>query len=390
MNGRPRRALFYAVLGVLISCGSFTPSPVIAERDNRTFSPSSALEPAPWIRVSSLLEGDDLWTNRVALQENIRRNLAFLESADADLLYSRAASNPVSRELVAHTQTHLLAVLFESKTPAELYQRLDQEFVVYRSVGRDGQGTVRFTGYFQPVYRASPTPSPEFRFPVFRKPADFERWSLPHPRRVELEGQQGLGEEGTLLRGLELAWLRSRFEAFMIQVQGSAVLEFPNGQRLPIGFAAGTRYPFRGISKEFLRSRNLAWNKLDTYFAARPSDLDSIMTRNNRFVFFEERGVGGPLGSVGVPVTAERSIATDKSQFPAGGMALIRTNLPVKDHSGKTRLRYEGRVVFDQDTGSAIRGPGRVDLYMGTGNEGKEKANRVFSDGELYYLLLKS
>jgi len=106
-------------------------------------------------------------------------------------------------------------------------------------------------------------------------------------------------------------------------------------------------------------------------------------------VFFRETYGAAATGSLGVPVTAERSIATDKSVMPPGALALIYTQLPKQSVAGKLEQRPVSRYVLDQDTGSAIKGPGRVDIFMGTGVKAGDRAGLTNSTGQLYYLLLK-
>jgi membrane-bound lytic murein transglycosylase A len=187
-----------------------------------------------------------------------------------------------------------------------------------------------------------------------------------------------------------MAWLSQRYDVFMIHLQGSAQLEFTDGTVQSVGFAAGTDYPFRGISQNFLDHHQVAWQNLPSFFERRPQLLDEVLSRNNRFIFFKRYGGGQPLGSIGVPVIPERSIATDKDCLPPGAIGLINASLPQRAESGSLVLRPTMRIVLDQDTGSAIRGPGRVDIFMGSGEEARKMANMVYTSGSLYYLLLKA
>jgi membrane-bound lytic murein transglycosylase A len=138
-----------------------------------------------------------------------------------------------------------------------------------------------------------------------------------------------------------------------------------------------------------LRSRKVAWNKLSQFFAVNPGELDRLLSANNRFIFFTEQVGGAPVGSLGLPVVEERSIAIDQLHLPPGAVSIIRTALPHRDGKGNLRLVPSSRFVLNLDSGSAIRGPGRVDVFMGTGEEARQRANYVHGDGELYYLFVK-
>ncbi|MBD2019967.1 MltA domain-containing protein, partial [Leptolyngbya sp. FACHB-36] len=255
-----------------------------------------------------------------------------------------------------------------------------------------GQGAVAFTGYFEPVYAASRTQTREFRYPLFRSP-DITAWSKPHPTRQQLEGESGV-QISNRLKGLELVWLRDRLEAFLIQVQGSARLQLTDGSTMTVGYAGNTDYPYVGIGRELVKDgkftlEELTLPRITQYFKQNPADLNEYLPRNRRFVFMRETGGAPATGSLGVPVTPVRSIATDKSQFPPGALALIQTRLPVATAAGTLEQRRVLRYVLDQDTGGAIVGPGRVDLFMGTGKPAGDRAGLINSTGQLYYLLLK-
>ena len=125
------------------------------------------------------------------------------------------------------------------------------------------------------------------------------------------------------------------------------------------------------------------------YFHENPQDLNQYLPRWERFIFFKETNGMLPTGSIDVPVTAERSIATDKSVMPPGALALIYSSFPYPKRGGGLEFRKVSRFVLDQDTGSAIKGPGRVDYFMGTGDLAGDRAGVTGGNGELYYLLLK-
>jgi membrane-bound lytic murein transglycosylase A len=125
------------------------------------------------------------------------------------------------------------------------------------------------------------------------------------------------------------------------------------------------------------------------YFEAHPEDLDVYLPQNERFIFFRQGDGGPPTGSLSVPVTAGYSIATDKSVMPPGAIAVIQLPLPQPNPAGEWGSQPTTRIVLDQDTGGAIIGPGRVDLYVGSGDQAGELAGRINTPGHLYYLLLR-
>lgn len=362
--------------------------------------------PVPKAEVNSLAGLDqNLWGpghDRTQLLRAINHSLAYLNSAKAISDYQKytapnqpgAALGPNLRQRVIQSLQRFRYLVLHSPNPQALQSAIKNEFAFYQSVGNDQAGTVHFTGYYEAVYRASLVPTAEYRYPIYGRPVGFERWPQPHPTRQDLEGADGLQGARGKLKGLELAWLKDRLEAFLIQVQGSAQLQLTNGQTMTVGYAGKTNFPYTSIGQELIKDgkiprEELTLPRLIAYFQANPQDLDIYIPRNESFVFFRNTQGGQAEGSINVPVTPLRSIATDKSLWPPGALAIINTVIPPRPGQGNPVSQPISRFVLDQDTGSAIRGPGRVDIFMGTGDVAKARAGLINTDGQLYYLLLK-
>lgn len=415
-----RRWLFLSLgLGALISLATAgwanqqiwaeQPEPVSAETPIEE-QPRSPDRPMPLQPVapsdadaflSTLLGLDDqLWDtsgragDRAALLTAIEYSLQYLQTSEATTAYAQYPIPAFTRDRVQRSLARFQQLLRSSRSAAELQAAVLQEFELYQSTGSDGSGTVGFTGYFEPVYLASRVPTAEYRYPLYRLPPTLEQWSTPHPIRLTLEGRDGLQAAQGQLRGLELVWLRDRLEAYLVQVQGSARLRLADGTVMSVGYAGRTNYPYVSLGRELVndgkfREEDLSLPVVIDYFRQHPADLDQYLPRNNRFVFFQETTGSPAIGSLGVPVTAERSIATDKSLMPPGALALIQTQIPYPDTNGALTSRFVSRYVLDQDTGGAIRGAGRVDIFMGTGEQAGDRAGLINTEGQLYYLLLK-
>ena len=328
------------------------------------------------------------------LLQAIDYSLSYLETPQAVEAYQNYAALGITRDRVRRSLWRFRQLILTLRSPAELQAAVQREFVLYQSIGQDGAGEVAFTGYFEPTYAASRTATAEYRYPLYRRPPTLEQWSLPHPTRVELEGRDGLQGDRGRLRGLELVWLRDRLEAFLIQVQGSARLQLPDGDSFTVGYAGRTEYAYTSVGRELvndgkIRQQDLSLPNLIAYFQQHPDQLDIYLSRNHRFVFFRETHGSPAIGALSVPVTARRSIATDKSVMPPGALALIHLPLPNRNGAGQWESHQVSRYVLDQDTGGAIRGPGRVDLFVGTGSEAGDQAGLINTNGELYYLLLR-
>ncbi|WP_341731001.1 murein transglycosylase A [Microcoleus sp. EPA2] len=332
--------------------------------------------------------------DKASLLKSIDYSLGYLDSAAAANVYRRYQVAGITRDRVRRSLDRFRQLVVNSTTPSQLQESVKREFVFYKSIGKDGQGTVAFTGYFEPIYAASRTQTAEYRYPLYRVPPNIASWPKPHPTRLELEGADALQGSKGLLRGLELVWLRDRFQAFLIHVQGSAKLQLPDGDVMTVGFAGKTSHSYTGVGRELVKDgkftlEQLNLPKLTEYFANFPEEMNKYLPKNQSFVFFRDTKGAPAIGSIGVPVTAERSIATDKSLMPPGALALISTKLPYPNAEGKLEQNKVNRYVLDQDTGGAIKGAGRVDVFMGTGNLAGDRAGFINSTGELYYPLLK-
>ncbi len=375
------------------------PQPVNPEANRATNVPLRPVNlDAGQVTLESLGFDEQLWGRSGqpgdwrAMLRSIDHSLRYLATPSAAQAYRQYPVSGITRDRVRRSLVRFRQLLINSRSPAELQAAVQREFVLYQSVGNDNQGSVLFTGYFEPIYAASRTPSAEYRYPLYRLPANFQRWSTPHPTRAELEGEDGL-RANSQLRGRELVWLRDRLEAFLVQVQGSARLQLPDGKIMTVGYAGKTNYPYTSIGRELAKDGKLPLEGLTLpvlidYFRKFPEELNQYLPRNQSFVFFKETNGAPATGSIGVPVTSERSIATDKSLMPPGALALIRTNIPYPNASGQLESSLVSRYVLDQDTGSAIKGAGRVDIFMGTGPLAGDRAGVIGGTGELYYLLL--
>ncbi|WP_374191966.1 murein transglycosylase A [Chroococcus sp. FPU101] len=377
----------------MLSVFTLLPCGLIAQN-----SPLNKVEPRQL--ESSLGWDDQIWGrlgkngDRKALLKAIDHSLKYLNSSKAVQDYQNYPISGITRDRVKRSLIRFRQLVVSSRTPEQLQAAVKKEFVWYQSSGNDNLGTVAFTGYFEPIYQASRKPTAEYRYPLYRKPKNFEQWKKPHPTRSELEGNDGLKGAKSPLAGSELVWFKDRIEAYLVQVQGSAKLRLSDGKMMGIGFDGSTDYPYTSIGKELIKDgifppKGLTLPMVIDYLRTHPEQLQNYLPRNNRFIFFKETFGAPATGSIGVPVTAERSIATDKSILPPGALAVIQTSIPIVTQQGEMETREVSRYVLDQDTGSAIKGAGRVDIFMGTGKIAGDRAGLINHTGKLYYLLLK-
>ncbi|MEL7008940.1 MAG: MltA domain-containing protein [Cyanobacteria bacterium J06588_4] len=353
------------------------------------------INPLCQTETESTLTGWDE-SQRQALIESVDHSLYYLSTPKAAQSYRQQADSKFNLARVRRSLFRFRELLLTTDSPAALEQAVKAEFDFYQSVGKDNRGRVEFTGYFEPTYTASRIRTAKYRYPLYRMPASLKR-AKRHPTRAQLEGKDGLASQknaNNLLKGHELVWLSDRLEAFLVQVQGSARLNLTDGTTITVGYGGTTNYPYVSVGGELVKDNvfgkdELTLPRLLDYFAANPKQLDKYIPRNNRFIFFRETDGRAATGSLGVPVTGDRSIATDKSIMPPGALALIVAPIADVEPTGEIDTRVVSRYVLDQDTGSAIKGAGRVDIFLGSGEVAGARAGLVNGSGNLFYLLLK-
>jgi membrane-bound lytic murein transglycosylase A len=274
---------------------------------------------------------------------------------------------------------------------------IKERFDIYMSRGCDDLGTVLFTGYYRPIFDARLEPDSTFKYPLYRKPKDLVKNEVTgeyeHKNGGPYYTRQEIREGALEGRDLEIVYLSDPFEVYIITVQGSARLRLQDGSFYDIGYSADNGYEYTSVGQYLVENgliepEQLSLQGLIRFFNNQPQELDQALAVNDRYVFFTERE-GGPFGSLNVPVTPFRTIATDKEVYPRAGVAFMDTRVPARNPDGSIGDRsYEG-FAMDQDTGGAIRAAGRCDFFLGTGPEMGELAGRTFSEGKLYYIFVK-
>jgi membrane-bound lytic murein transglycosylase A len=167
-----------------------------------------------------------------------------------------------------------------------------------------------------------------------------------------------------------------------------------NSEVIKVRFASSNCFPYVSLGKLLVEDGKIPEGRVSLkairqYYREHPEAMKKYLNRNHRYIFFEEF-TGNITGSEGVELTPGRSIATDKSLFPGGGLAFVICQKPVRNAKGEVvKWRPMNRFMIDQDTGSAIKGPGRVDIFWGTGKKAGQIAGGFKETGKLYYLLIK-
>ena len=278
-------------------------------------------------------------------------------------------------------------------------------FEPYRVVNFDETDTGLVTGYYEPLLRGSRTQSAEFRYPLYRPPQDLitvdlgevypdlknrrlrgrivDNKLVPYLDRAAIEGDRAAPP----LRGLEIAWVDNAVESFFLQIQGSGQIQLPDGSLMRVGYADQNGHPFRSLGGALIRRGELKAERasmqgIKAWARRNPAKLQQFMNANPSYVFFKELpgDLTGPIGTLGVPLTAERSIAVDPRVIPLGVPVYLSTTFP----NTKNALN---RLMVAQDTGGAIGGAVRADFYWGFGDAAGNQAGKMKQQGRMWVLL---
>lgn len=368
--------------------------------------------PSPFASIQEVGQLDDL--DLASLEKAVALSIQYYEKVGSKGMYCLQNRCYSSREMIDGLE-QFLKIMRRDLMPEEIEQKLMDEFVLVRAAGNAAgvEGKVLFTGYFEPILEGSRTKTERFRYPLYRTPD--ETVVVPVDRAVS-NGQDGqdkfvgrllngeviphfsrreIDEQGILAgRGLEIAWVDDPVALFLLHIQGSGKIRLPDGRLLHVTYAQSNGRPFRGLTgmmveKGLLKENDKSYEKMKMFLLANPGERQELMNYNERYVFFRI-AAEGPLGALNLPLVAGRSIATDLDIYPRGALALIKTRKPVFDEQGRiSSWQTFSRFVLNHDTGAAIKGPGRVDLFCGTGATAERTAGAMKESGELYFLVKK-
>jgi membrane-bound lytic murein transglycosylase A len=375
------------------------------------------MRPAAWPEMADDLSGN-------GLADGLKSQIEYLKSQKGGSPEFGFGPRVIDRASYILALEYLLSAI-ESDPSGERYIRdLKEDFEPYEVYGQEHWGEVFITSYFEPVINGSKKPLGQFKQPLYGPPKDLveiEADSFPtlkpalefmNPRPGLLRGRllpmekdkipritaypdrAGINREGLKDLSSILAYV-DPVDAFVLEIQGSGVVKFSDGKEMIVGYAAQNGHPYYPIGRSLfsvIPKEKMTMFALENHLRSLPDDESKkLMELNPSYVFFRplpKRGVT----YLGNELVTGRTIATDTRFFPKGVLALLQFEKPVFASESDTEpVRWDkvSRFVFDQDTGGAIRGPGRVDLFSGRGMEGKQTAAVMKNKGHLVYLVPK-
>jgi membrane-bound lytic murein transglycosylase A len=360
--------------------GRVSPEKPAASAPSEAASPSVVLKPDHWNAVTGWADDDiqPAWD-------------AFLRSCTV------LKSQPLWQETC--TQANYL----QGRNGDTLRQFFESRFVPHQVLNPDGSGEGLITGYYEPLLKGSRKQSKRYRYPIYTTPDELLVIDLgavyPELKNMRLRGRlQGrkvvpyytraeIVNDSVSLQGKELLWVDDEIDLFFLQIQGSGRVQLENGEIVRVGYSEQNGHPYKSVGKVLVERGELTLEKasmqgIREWGQKNPRKLPELLQQNSSFVFFRElpADIAGPLGSLGVPLTAGRSLAVDPRAVPQGAPVFLATTWP---NTG----RQLSRLMVAQDTGGAIKGNVRADFFWGFGAEAANQAGKMRQTGKMWVLL---
>jgi membrane-bound lytic murein transglycosylase A len=345
-----------------------------------------------------------------SLRTALSQSLAFLASQPAGKKVL-IGTREISYQEILATLELFSEILERHPDPASLIEQVRSRFQLYRVELDDKAVPLLITGYYEPTLRGSRSFSPEYPYPIYRQPDDLlviepgrfsknfqgRKWIgrlvgrqvLPYFSRKEIDRGGSLNN-----KDLEILWVDDPLKLFFLHIQGSGQVRLDDGAVVKVQYQASNGQAYVPIGRELIRRGILAPEEVSlqsiyAYLKEHPELQGEILDLNPSYVFFR-LAENGPYGSLGVPLTPGRSVAMDFKWAPPGGLAWLKGVKPELDETGRIRRWVPmNRWVCIQDSGGAIKGPDRLDLFWGNGDEAEMAAGHLRHPGLIYFLLKK-
>jgi membrane-bound lytic murein transglycosylase A len=397
---REVRKVFLAAVAFLTLSSAVACYPVLKKEAQH---PEEALRQ---VRFFSHTFRDDM--DRDSLTLAIRRNLEYLDRLNPGTVFHYGPHDFTSQQ-VRESHEAFLDLLSKGLDEGQLSREIRKKFRVYRATGRVGDASVLFTGYYEPTYEGNLARDETFKYPLYRSPDDLIRIDLslfsekfkgesivariegkkvqPYYSKYQIDTERAL--EG---KALEIAWLKDPLDVAFLHIQGSGRLRLRDGKELLVNYQASNGRPYRSIGrymieKGFVAREEMSMQGIRKYLTGHPEVLEEVLNSNPSYVFFRQVEKG-PLGSLGTLLTPGRSVALDPRIFPKGALGFISCQKPlINDRGDIISWTQFSRFVLNQDSGGAIKGAGRADIFWGSGPYAELTAGHLQHEGELYILI---
>ncbi len=345
-----------------------------------------------------------------SLEHAIAQSFGYLQAIPASREFEFGRDRYTAAHILLSLQRFQGFIRVRPSAP-DLQKYIRAFYRVYQSVGRDPQREVLFTGYYEPLLKGRRSISPEYQYPIYARPDDLltidlrtfsekyagekligraqERSVVPYHDRREIEAGGALFGKASAL-----AWVSDPIDIFFLHIQGSGKIMLEDGQVLNLGYDTSNGRPYRSVGQLLIEEgkisrEEMSMQRIRAYLNDTPAEIQRVLSHNPSYIFFKITP-DGPLGSLNAKLTPGRSIALDRKIFPAAALAFIETKKPLIEGQGLITSWVEcRRFALNQDTGGAITGPGRADLFWGSGPDAEIAAGHLKHPGKLYFLVLR-
>ena len=357
----------------------------------------------PQTAIDDADAGDWEAGSRAGLKTALQLQLASCQNQSQTEAWDFAGKKISRRRWCVTTIQWFLAKLQTAQSLNELYLAAQNELEWYQSVGKPVTNDVEFTGYFYPVHEAKKVADAVFKYPVYQKPADLVQVTVNGQKvwrrkvgstYVPYYTREQIVHGALAGKGLEIGYVASPVDAYLLEVQGSGALIFTDANgvqsRQFVNYGAQNGYTYVSLGK-LMRAAGIAEEYINLqgirkYFTeVHPEDWEKFSNQNPSFVFYQ-KATSGPYGSAGVILTPKHSVAVDNSEFPKGAVGLVQTDRPIQVVGNEaTAWKTFFQFILAQDTGGAIKSPGRVDIFWGEGAYAEVAAGRTDRPGKLFF-----
>ena len=355
--------------------------------------------------------------------------------ANADFLEKSSRVEMTFGELKIEKKKYISALRYlceSSKSKESFYRAVNENFDFFEVYGNEDWSQIKATSYYSPVLQGSKKKTKKFSQPLYATPKDllvidvdafveaFPKWKafkeqileqrssrslikarlveqknsqsmiVPYYNRDEIDNKDVLKKD----KDLVIAYV-DPVDSFFLQIQGSGIVEMKDGSRFTVGYANQNGHPYVAIGSTLLDKipkEKMSMQTLTAYLRSLPkNEMQKILNKNPSYVFFQKID-GKPIAFMGTEVVDGRTVATDNGLFPKGSLAFLEFEKPIFENAKATEpieWKKSARFVLDQDTGGAIRGPGRLDLYAGGGAVAEQFAGVLKNPARLFYLVPK-
>lgn len=350
---------------------------------------------------------DDM--NFDGLEHSIRQSLVYLRRTSPDRKFVYGEDTYTTEHLIRTLEDFLF--LIQRKPSKEVLQNhIRARYAVYQMIRDNKSEKVKFTGYYEPLLEGSLKKSDLYPYPIYATPNDLltidlslfsskyegdkligrivDKKVVPYYDRKDIEMNNVLDGKAE-----PLVWVNDKVALFFLHIQGSGKIKLDNGQIINVHYNSKNGRPYRSIGKLLIDQGKLtsggSMQAIRNYLRTHPEEIDDILNYNPSYIFFSIEE-DGPLGALNVKLSPGRSIAIDHRIYPLASLSFIETKKPLIDGNGNiSDWTYCARFVLNQDTGGAITGPARVDLFWGNGTYAEIAAGHMNQEGYLYLLVLK-